>query len=450
MSTQESDVYTGVAKSMELYHQAGQLIPGATQLISRRPTLYAYGFSPAYAVSAKGARFTDVDGNEFVDWVSGIGAVILGYCDPVVDAAVKAKIDTGTMYSISHPSELELAELLIERIPCAEMVRFAKGGGDACAVAVRIARGTTGKDKILFCGYHGWHDWYMAANLIDDEELDSHLFPGIEPIGVPKSLAGTAIPFPYGDVQALDATLEKHVGEVAAIMMEPLRSTMPEPGYLESVRKIADKHGVLLIFDEVSTGFRPTAGGTQPLVGVTPDIAVFAKSISNGYPMGAVVGTRAAMEPASQMCFSSTYWSDTLGIQAAITSLTEVKNRDVPQTVQTTGRFMKEQTQKLIDEHGLPAEAAGVDWHPHFSFNVDNPETAKQLTTLFSQEMARRNVHMATSFYLNESHGDSECNQTLEAMNEAFNVISSGLATNSIAEKIECQPRVDIFRRLVS
>ena len=177
--------HDNVAKSMQLYERALELIPGATQLISRRPTGFAYGVSPIYASSAKGARFVDVDGREYIDWMSGIGAIILGYADPVVDEAVKEQIGRGTIYSVNHELELELADKLVERIPCAEMVRYAKGGGDACAVAVRIARGATGRDKILFSGYHGWHDWYLAANLSTEAALNTHLFPGIDPTGVP-------------------------------------------------------------------------------------------------------------------------------------------------------------------------------------------------------------------------------------------------------------------------
>ncbi len=438
--------FTSVSKSMALYQRAHEIIPGATQLISRRPTRYAYGFSPAFAASGNGGRFTDVDGNCFVDWVSGIGATILGYCDPIVDNAVKAQIDTGTQYSVSHPIEIELAELLIERIPCAEMVRFAKGGGDACSVAIRIARGTTGKDKILFCGYHGWHDWYLAANL-DDNELDEHLFPGIEPIGVPSALRGTAIPFPYDDLNALEARLLEHADETAAIMMEPLRSDYPSDGYLHSVRELADRYGVLLIFDEVSTGFRPSPAGIQPMLGVLPDLAVFAKSISNGYPMGAVVGSRAVMEPAAQMFISSTYWSDTLGIQAAITTLKELETRNACETIHQTGRILKQEVSALIDSHSLPAICAGVDWHPYIRFEAGHDTSL--INTLFIQEMAKRSVHMGTSFYINAAHGTGEIEQTITAINEVFCLIRHALDAEVLTDLIETIPRTDAFRRLV-
>ena len=278
-----------VKNSYDLYRRAQELIPGGTQLHSRRPTKYANGVSPVYAARASGARIWDVDGNEYIDWVSGIGAIILGYCDPVVDDAVREQIGKGVATSINSELEVELAEELCRTIPCAEMVRYAKCGGEACAIAVRIARGATGRDKVLFCGYHGWHDWYLAANLVAEESLNSHLFPGIEPIGVPKALAGTTLPFPFGDLAALGQLLDDHKGEVAAVIMEPLRSERPADGYLAGVRKLCDERGVVLIFDEVSSGFRFGMQAAQGFVGVTPDMSVFAKSMSNGYPMGAVV-----------------------------------------------------------------------------------------------------------------------------------------------------------------
>ncbi|MDP7130963.1 MAG: aminotransferase class III-fold pyridoxal phosphate-dependent enzyme, partial [Planctomycetota bacterium] len=252
-----------VRRSVELYQRAGEVIPGWTQLISRRASQYANGISPVYATSAKGSRFTDVDGNEYIDWVSALGAIVLGHADDVVDTAVKEQIDRGSLFSINHPLEIELAEALIETIPSAEMVRYAKGGGEACAIAVRIARGVKERDKVLFCGYHGWHDWYQAANYLCDPEDGEYPFAGIEPIGVPKVLAGTAIPFAYGDLEMLRALLEEHRGEVACVMMEPMRSTLPDEGYLEDVKALLREHDVILIFDEVSCGFRVSPGGVQ-------------------------------------------------------------------------------------------------------------------------------------------------------------------------------------------
>ena len=435
-----------IVRSMELYERALEIIPGGTQLVSRRPTRFAYGVTPVYAEHASGARFTDIDGNEYVDWMSGIGAIILGYADPVVNQAVIDQLQQGSLYSINHPLEVELAERLIDLVPCAEMVRYAKGGGEACLIAVRIARGATGRDRVLFCGYHGWHDWYLAANLGGDE-LQSHLLPGIEPIGVPAALAGTAIPFPYADLPALEQLLGQYDGEVAAIIMEPLRSEYPPDGYLAAVQQLARKHDVVLIFDEVSTGLRPSAGGIQDQLGVVPDMAVFAKSISNGFAMGAVVGSRAVMELAEPLFISSTYWSDTIGLRAALTTLNEVERRDLPAQLDQLGQQLKQQVDQLASQVGLDVTTGGVNFHPYFRIESDQEELQGQLVTLFIQEMAKRGCHMGSSFYLNASHGPSEVDQTISAMGEVFELLRAALDQGTVADLLECELKTDTFQR---
>ena len=441
-------IVTRVPQQMELYARACRLIPGGTQLISRRPSKYAAGISPVYAASARGARIRDIEGNEYIDWVSGIGAIILGYCDRAVDDAVIEQIHQGTIYSINHRLEIELAEELAETVPCAEMVRYAKGGGDACAVAVRIARGATGRDKVLFCGYHGWHDWYLAANLTPGS-LDSHLFPQIDPIGVPRALEGTAIPFPFGDLDALRQRLEEHHGQVAAVIMEPLRSEWPPEGYLEAVRQLTQERNVVLIFDEVSTGLRYSAGGVQPVLGVTPDMAVFAKSLSNGYSMGAVVGVREIMEDASRMFVSSTYWSDTIGLRAALTTIREVRNREVPDRLRQTGRTLQERLNTAAKDTGCPVHCGGVELHPHLHFSIEDSRLLAQVRTLYVQEMAKHGCHGYPSFYLNAAQGDPEIEQTVEAAHQTFTRITGALQRGDVDRLLECDTSEETFRRLV-
>ena len=219
-------------------------------------------------MSSKGGYFTDVDGNRYLDWMNCVSAIILGHSHSHVNNAVKDQIDNGSIHTINNALEIELAEILINEIPSAEMVRYAKGGGDACAVAVRIARGTTGRDKILFSGYHGWHDWYQSANYLVNPEDGRFPFAGIEPIGVPKVLKGTAIPFTYGNLNQLKSLLDEHGDEVAAVMMEPMRSDYSVTGYLEEVKSMTNKNGSLFIFDEVSSGWRMSVGGAQKRLGV--------------------------------------------------------------------------------------------------------------------------------------------------------------------------------------
>ena len=442
--------YRGVPESLELFRRAEELIPGGTQLISRRPSQFAYGISPIYAARAKGSRLIDVDGNEYIDWGSGITAVILGYADEVVDEAVREQIGGGLNYPINHPLEIELAELLVETIPCAEMVRYAKCGGEACAIAVRIARGTTGRDKILFSGYHGWHDWYLAANLAEQSTLNQHLFPGIEPTGVPRALEGTSFPFPYGDLNALAELLDRHSGEVAAVILEPLRTAMPPAGYLEGVVQLAHDHGAVAIFDEVSTGFRFSPGGVQPVVGVTPDMAVFAKSISNGYPMGAVVGRREVMEPAARMFISSTYWSDPIGLRAAVTTLKELKRRNVTEQLTATGSTLKQRLNLVAEETGAAIRCTGLDVSPKLEFDIPADVDLREVTTLYIQEMARRGCHGYAGFYTNAAQTEADIDQTVDAAGETFEIIRQGLETGRIGDLLDCEVRRDSFRRLVS
>lgn len=439
-----------VAGSMERYAKALRLIPGGAQLVSRRPTRYAFGISPIYAKRAKGPRIWDVDGNQYIDWVSGIGAIILGYADETVDNAVIEQLRKGNCYALNHELEIELAEELISRVPCAEMVRYAKGGGEACAIAVRIGRGFTGREKVLFCGYHGWHDWYLAANLNTAASLDTHLFPGIEPIGVPDSLAGTAFPFPYGDANALEKLFEEHRDQVACVIMEPLRSEMPAPGYLQAVADLARKHGAVLIFDEVTTGLRFGAGGVQERLQVTPDLAVFAKSLSNGYPMAAVVGKREVMESAAQMFISSTYWSDTIGLRAAVTTLREVESRGVADYLEDFGTALKQRVNELAEDTNAPVRCEGISVHPRLVFDLEDPGVCGKVSTLYIQEMAKRGCHALPSFYLNASQGPAELEDTSSALKDVFQTITRAIEENRLDEALECDLSRDAFRRLVN
>ena len=441
--------YPNVSRSLDLYKRAGELIPGWTQLISRRADQFARGVSPIYALRAKGSRFIDVDENEYIDWVNAVGAIILGHADEVVDRAVKAQIDCGSLYTLNSPLEIELAEELCDTIPSAEMVRYTKGGGEACAVAARIARGTTGRDKILICGYHGWHDWYQAANYGVDPESGEYPFAGIEPIGVPKALAGTVLPFRYGDLTMLEALLNQHDGEVAAIMMEPARSELPPAGYLEGVKALAHKHHVILIFDEVSCGWRPAIGGMQSVVGVTPDMTVVAKAMSNGYPMGAVVGSRAIMEPAGRMFISSSYWSDNVGLTASLTTIRELKRRDSERRFNEIGEKLRTAINGALAEAGLAGKCAGLAYNPYVALDLPPGVDPRKVSTLFIQEMARQGVHTYMSFKATLAHTDEDIVQTAAAATEAFKMIKAGIDQGNLDSLLVSDIKKEPFRRLV-
>ena len=437
-----------IERSLEMMKRAETIIPGVAQLISRRPSRAAKGVSPVFAERAKGCRIWDVDGNEYVDWTSAVGPIILGYADEVVDEAVKAQISKGSIYSILHECEVELAEELIKLIPSAEMVRFAKGGGEACTVAVRIARGVSGRDKVLFCGYHGWHDWYLAANL-SPSSLDDHLFPGIDPIGVPRALEGTAIPFEYGNLDMLEACLKQNEGEVACIIMEPMRSELPPAGYLEGVRDLATRHNVVLVFDEVSSGFRIALGGVQEFTGVTPDISVFAKAISNGYPMAAIVGGREFMEPVGRMFVSSAYWDDAVGVTAAVTTLRELQRRDAVAHIARIGEQFKQRINAAASDVGLDAECVGVAAHPGIRFKVDDPAKQKLVQTLFVQENAKGGVILTPGSFFNCAHDDEALDLTEKAVRQSFAVIQEGLENDTLEDLVEADLQQDLFRRMV-
>ena len=437
-----------VQRSLDLYAKAGRLIPGWTQLISRRASGFAYPVSPIYTAHAKGARFTDVDGNEYIDWMNAVTAIILGHADDVVDGAVKEQIDRGSLYSLSSPLEIELAEILVDTIPSAEMVRYTKGGGEACAVAVRIARGTTGRDKILFSGYHGWHDWYQSANYLADPETDEFPFAGIEPIGVPRALAGTALPFTYGDLDGLERLFAANKGEVAAVMMEAMRSEPPPPGYLAAVKAMCHANDALFILDEVSSGWRLALGSAQEWLGVTPDISTFAKSMSNGYAMGCVVGSRAAMEPASRMFVSSSYWSETVGLAASIATITELKRRNGPARFRELGEKLRAALAEAIDAVGIAASVTGVHTMPTLAFDLPDPALKKPIETLFMQEMVKRGIFCHMAFTATLAHTDEDIALTAAAAAEALEIVKRGMA-GELDALLESEAKREPFRRLV-
>ena len=441
--------FPSVAQSTALYRRAGELIPGWTQLISRRADQFANGVSPVYAQRAAGARFVDVDENEFIDWVNAVGAIILGHADPVVDAAVKEQIDRGSIYTLNSPLEIELAEELVATIPSAEMVRYTKGGGEACAVAARIARGATGRDRILFCGYHGWHDWYQAANFGVDPESGEYPFAGIEPIGVPHALADTVIPFPYGNAAALQKLLEEYRGEVAAVMMEPARSELPPAGYLEEVRRLTREHDVVLIFDEVSCGWRPALGGMQEVTGVTPDMTVVAKAMSNGYPMGAVVGSRGVMEAAARMFISSSYWSDNIGLIAALTTIRELRRRNGVAYLREVGEALRRAINAAIRDVGLSGGCTGIAANPGFAPALPSWADRRKVNTLFIQEMARHGIHTLASFKATLAHGEAEIAQTQAAATAACAMIKRALDEGDLDKYLVVDVKREPFRRLV-
>ena len=380
--------------------------------------------------------------------MNAVSAIILGHSHDYVDNAVKEQIDKGSIHTVNSALELELADLLIEQIPSAEMVRYTKGGGDSCALAVRIARGTTGRDKILFSGYHGWHDWYQSANYLVNPEDGEFPFAGIEPIGVPKALAGTAIPFIYEDIENLKSLIDEHGEDVAAIMLEPMRSEFPREGYLEEVKDLAHKNGSLLIFDEVSCGWRMSVGGAQKKIGVTPDITAFAKAMSNGYPMGAVVGSYESMEPADRMFVSSSYWSDNIGLSASKATIEYLLSNNSEKWFEDYGNDLKKKVTEVMDSSSVNVKISGIPSGPIIQFISEESSEIPLMKTLFVQEMAKQGVHMSTVFHPTMSHTEEDIDITVRAIDNSLLTIEKAQKSN-FEDYLEAPILNEPFRRLV-
>jgi len=368
-----------------LYDRARRLIPGGTQLLSKRPEMMAPDVWPGYFSRAKGCRVWDLDGNEYVDMsILGVGAVILGYADDEVDGAVIAAIRQGVATSLNCPEDVELAETLVGLHPWADMVRYARSGGEAMAMAVRIARAATGRDSVLFSGYHGWMDWYLAANLGEDDALDGQLLPGLAPNGVPKGLRGTAIPFHFNDIATLEETMHGREGQIAAIVVEPARGEEAPRQYLDALQAAARRIGAVLIFDEITSAFRMNAGGIHLRYGVNPDMAVFAKSMANGYAMSAVIGRREVMEAAQTTFISSTNWTERVGPTAALATIHKYVRENVAVHIQTIGAGVQELWRAAAARHSLDVHVSGLPSLCHLDFRG---ASGRERATYFSARM---------------------------------------------------------------
>lgn len=429
-----------------LYEKAKIRIPGGTQLLTKRPERLLPDLWPCYFRKAKGVEVWDLDGNRFIDMsYNGVGACILGAADPDVDAAVIVAVQAGSMSTLNCPEEVELADLLCELHPWADMARYARTGGEAMAVAVRIARAYTRRDKIAFCGYHGWHDWYLAANLAKQSALDGHLIPGLEPLGVPRGLLGTALPFQYNRLDELEAIASQHKNELAAIVMEPIRNHDPLPGFLAGVKEIAARVGAVLVIDEISAGFRLNTGGAHLNFGLEPDIAVFAKAISNGYPMAAIIGKREVMSAAQNSFISSTYWTDRIGPTAALATIRKHRQKNVASHLKAIGARIQDGWRAAAEQHGLSVEVGGIEPLGHFSINCEESMAAH---TLFSQCLLERGFLAAKGFYASYAHTQEHVKGYLEAAGEAFSMISQGIKDGSLTKMLKGPIAQVGFRRL--
>jgi glutamate-1-semialdehyde 2,1-aminomutase len=428
-----------------LWNKAKKLIPGGTQLLSKRSEMFLPEQWPCYFRKASGIEVEDLDGNKYLDLgTMGIGACLLGYADKDVNAAVKKVIDAGSMCTLNSPEEVELAELLTDLHPWADEVRYARCGGESMAIAVRIARAHSKKDKVAFCGYHGWHDWYLASNLASNKNLDGHLIPGLDPLGVPRGLIHTALPFEYNKIEQLREIVKKN-DDVGVIVVEALRHQDPLPGFFDEIEGIAQKIGAVFIVDEVSSGWRNNVGGAHLIMGVHPDIAVFAKGMSNGYPMGAVIGKKEVMDAAQESFISSTYWTERVGPTAAIATINKLKKYNVPDHILKIGGLIGENWKKIADKHGLDINILGPNSLITFELNYKN---AQELKTLFNQEMLRRGYLANTTVYVSYSHKQKYLKDYFESIDEVFGILKKAVDNNN-ATKLLHGPVAHVgFKRL--
>ncbi len=419
-----------INSGQKLWQRAKKVIPGGNMLLSKRPEMFLPNKWPTYFSKAKGCKIWDLDGNEFIDMsLMGVGTNILGYNNSEVDEAVSKIVNAGNMSTLNCPEEVYLAEKLIEIHNWADMVRFSRSGGEANAIAIRIARAFSGRDNIAICGYHGWHDWYLSANLNNNQALDGDLLPGLEPNGVPRNLQGTVFPFKYNNLNELEALVKKN--NIGVIKMEVERNNFPENNFLQEVRELATKNNIILIFDECTSGFRETFGGLHKKYKVEPDMAMFGKAMGNGYAITAIIGRREIMQAAQSTFISSTFWTERIGPTAALKSIEIMERTKSWEKITNIGLNIKSRWKKLADYHDLCISISGLAALPKFEIISKNTLEYK---TLISQQMLSKGYLAGNSVYVCTEHDQNFIDRYFEILSEIFKLIN------------ECENGRDVYK----
>mgnify|MGYP001346354696 CR=1 FL=1 len=419
-------------KGPKLYKKAKKIIPGGTMLLSKRPEMFLPEKWPSYFSKSSGVKVWSIENNEYIDMIMGIGPSILGYSHPEVDKSVMHTVKNGNMTTLNCPEEVELAEKLIEINPWADMVRFARSGGEANAIAIRIARAASQKDNVAICGYHGWHDWYLSTNLRSKENLEEHLLPGLDTAGVPRSLEGTTFPFKYNDFEGLKHLVKRH--NIGVIKMEVQRNAKPEDDFLGKVRKLATAKNIVLIFDECTSGFRETFGGLHQKYEVEPDIAMFGKALGNGYAITATVGRREIMEAAQKSFISSTFWTERIGPSAAIKTLEVMQREKSWEKISATGEHIKSKWLSLAQLHNLGITISGLKALPTFSFKSKNNLAYK---TFITQEMLKKGYLASNIIYVSTVHTPEVLEKYFDALDDIFKKIKECEESLNILDILE-------------
>lgn len=434
-------------KGQDLYKKAKTLIPGGTQLLSKRPEMFLPNLWPAYYSEAKGCYVWDLDGKRYTDMsFMGIGACVLGYSNSDVNASAINAIKHGSASTLNAPEEVELAELMCKLHPWAQMVRYTRSGGEAMAVAIRIARAKSGKDKILFCGYHGWHDWYLSANLSTNKSLDGHLLPGLNPAGVPRSLKGSSIPFNYNNTDEFLKLADKYRGQIGVVVLESIRNIKPDKKFINAISKVTKEQGIVFVVDEISAGWRLNAGGAHLILGIKPDIAVFSKAISNGFPMGVVIGKKDVMQAAQKTFISSTTWTERIGPSTAIATIKYFIENKVNEHLIKVGERVQKGWNDLAIKNSLKIDIGGIAPMGHFAFKHKNPLVLK---TLFTQEMLKLGFLATTAFYASHAHKLKHISLYLEACDKSFAVISEAVKSGKPEKFLKGPICHSGFKRLI-
>lgn len=419
--------------SFELWEKVVNRIPAGTQTLSKAPNQFVEGIYPMFLERGKGSHVWDVDGNEYIDYPCSLGAILLGYSYPRVNEAIKKQIDDGTVFSLMNRLEGEVAEQLAAMIPCAEQIRFVKTGSEATSAAIRVARAATGRYKIAFCGYHGWHDWYTVTTTRSK--------------GIPPVLKDYIFPFEYNNVASLEKVFAEHPKQIAAVIMEPVALQDPQEQFLQKVRDLSTRHGAVLIFDEIVTGFRFAKGGAQERYGVTPDLAAFGKALANGMPLAVLAGKKELMKECHEIFFSSTFGGETLSLAAAKAVLQEIQEKPVVEHLWKQGEKLQKGFQKLAQSKGLSAELIGFPAR-HFLVLKDaegNPSLL--LKALFWQETIQRGILFGNAQMITFSHSDTDITQTLQACGDALEFVKVAASSGNPAKYLKGKIPMEIFRK---
>jgi len=420
-------------ESERLLRLAEAVIPLGSQTFSKSRTQYPVGVSPFFAGKGSGSYLWDVDGNKYVDLVASLAAVTLGYGDSEINKAVKRQLKKGVSLSLSSKLETVVAEKIIDLVPSAEMVRFAKNGSDATSAAVRIARYFTGRDHIISIGYHGWHDWYIGSTT--------------RFMGVPSAVQALTLSARYNDLSHVENLFEEAKGDVAAVILEPMNSVDPAPGYLESLRNFCSSNNILLIFDEVITGFRFARGGAQELFGVTPDLSCFGKGIANGFPISVIAGRRQIMEGFKEVFFSGTFGGELLSLTAANVVLDKVRENRVIPELYRLGQAIQQGLLGEISRNKY--EFVNISGNPTWTFlnwTLSSDALQNKVKTYFLQEMFKRGILVLSTNNVTTTLSQKDISKILTAYAEVFEAISQALERDSLDALLGCQPIVPLFK----